>query len=84
MISKILNLTAYMRIQMYIFKYFSYPGCTCNSFIDREGYGKCEKRMFESFGCYVDFGSTCSDTKTFHGRLYSTSEACSKGIILHF
>ena len=40
--------------------------------------------MFERFGCYVDFGSTCSDTKTFHGRLYSTSEACSKGIISHF
>ena len=40
--------------------------------------------MFESYGCYVDFGSTCSDTKKFYGHLYSTSEACSKGIISHF
>ena len=62
---------------MHTLRLFFVQGCECDSFLDVEGYGNCEKRYLYGNGCYVEIPTTCTDTEIFNGRIYSISDACS-------
>ena len=60
--------------------FYFLSACVCNSFVDDNGYGNCEKEFRNQRGCYVENPSLCTDTKRFRGKLFSFSNACRKRI----
>ena len=54
--------------------------CGCNSFVDEEGHGNCEKKYNNQFGCYINEPSSCTDLISYDGRKYSLAQAC-EGIL---
>jgi len=57
------------------------PGCSCSQFVNRNGFGKCQKSDSDfggSVSCYVIWPSTCNDLKRSGSNpdKFLSSEAC--------